>query len=196
MRGLLNAVIALAALGVALAPACTPLAATPTPPVVGLSAADYAVYDAIIASNWPRQMLIVMEARTTNRYNDTLSYASSQMPDLQQQTVDSFLAANQSPSTLADRFQIRAPRVLLSQADKDRLFDRDLQASWRRFHAAYPSAQGLLAFSRVSFNADQTQALVYFQNGNGGKDAAGYMVLLAREPGGWVVKKQLMIWIA
>jgi len=175
-----------------------PTATPPLPsPAAALSAADYAVYDAVIESNWPGQAVIVIEAATTT--NDLYAARNAmvdQTTSLQPQTLDAFLAANQTTYPLGNHFQNGAAYVLLTQADKDKLFNRDLQASWQRFHAAYPSAPGLLAFSRPGFNADQTQALVYFQNGSGPLDAAGYAALLSRQAGGWIVQKQLMIWIA
>jgi len=178
-------------------PLFTPTAPLLPSPAAALSADDYAIYDAVIESNWPGQAVIVMEAATTTNY---LYAARNAMVDqttaLRPQTLDAFLAANQITYPLANHFHNGAAYVLLSQADKDKLFTRDLQGSWQRFHSAYPSAPGLLTFSRPGFNVDQTQALVYFQNGNGPLDAAGYAVLLSRQAGGWVVQKQLMIWIA
>jgi hypothetical protein len=161
------------------------------------SADEYAIYDAVIAANWPGQAVIVMEAATTTSYAwDVRQHSAGEIAGLQTLTADSFLAANQASYPLVNHFKDGASYVLLSQADKDKLFTRDLPGSWQRFHAAYPAAQGLLAFSRGGFNADDTQALIYFQNGNGDVQAAGYVVLLSREAGGWVVKNQLLVWIA
>jgi hypothetical protein len=61
---------------------------------------------------------------------------------------------------------------------------------------AYPGSQGILGFSRAGFNAALDQALVYYQNQKGGVDGAGYMVLLPKAKTGWLITKQLMLWIS
>ena len=160
---------------------------------------EYTVYDTVINTNWGGRAQIVIEAATAYQpviRPDIRGYVAGQLQGLQEQTIESFAAANQSTFPLANRFQISSSYVLLSKTDKDKIFNRELQASWQRFHTAYPGSQGLLTFSRVGFNSTMDQALVYFENGNGGMDAAGNMVLLEKEQGGWVVKRQLLLWEA
>lgn len=162
---------------------------------------EYAIYGAIISANWPGQAQLVIQATTTTEYVPggqayVRGYVASQLPGLQKQTTDSFLAANQSVYALTNRFHLASQIVFLSKADFSKFFQVDYQTAWRRYFKVYPGSQGLLAFSRAGFNSALDQALVYYQNQKGLEDGAGYVALMSRDAGGWVVKKQLQLWIS
>ena len=196
---------------VTLAPLPTPTQApiatfTPAPIPAALSADEYAIYDVIINPNPPSQFQaqgeIVIEADTTNRYNpsdratDIRGYVARQMTGLQPQTIDSFLAANQTMTPLADQFHLNGRIVLLSRADQAKIFSGDWQTMWTTFYQRFPGASGLRAFSRVGFNSARDQALVYYQISSGSLDAEGSMILLKKTSTGWLVQQQLQLWIA
>jgi hypothetical protein len=62
---------------------------------------------------------------------DVRGYVASQLAGLQNQTTDSFLAANQSSYPLTNQFQVSSPIVFLSHADLLKLFHVDPQTAWR-----------------------------------------------------------------
>ena len=53
-----------------------------------------------------------------------------------------------------------------------------------------------MTLSRVGFNQDQTQALVYIGNQEGPLSGAGYIVLLNKQFGNWELKQKIMVWIS
>jgi hypothetical protein len=68
--------------------------------------------------------------------------------------------------------------------------------SWNEFYTGYPDSQGIMTISRVGFNREQDQALVYVGNQSDGKAGAGYCVLLTKENGVWTVQGKVMIWVS
>ena len=155
------------------------------------------MYEAVIQSNWPGQAQIVISDTTDiHVLQNVQDQIDGNLPGLAKETLAAFLEINKQEYPLEDHFQPGDHVVLLSQSDRNSLFDQNLEESWQRFNQKYAGSQGLLTFSRVGFNSQKTQALVYFGNQKGSVDGAGYVVLLAYENDTWVVKKGLMLWIS
>jgi hypothetical protein len=167
------------------------------PAPTGVAADEYSVYEAVIQANWPGQAQIVISDTTDiHMLQNVTGQINNNLPGLAQETLARFLEINKQEYPLEDRFQPGDHVVLLSQRERDSLFNHDLEGSWQRFNQKYPDAQGLLTFSRAGFNSQKTQALVYYGNGKGMMNGVGYLVLLAYEKDAWVVKNQLQLWIA
>jgi hypothetical protein len=158
---------------------------------------EYLVYQTVIRSNWSGQAQIVISA-TTDIHNlqNLQRQVDDNLPGLAKDTLNSFMEANQFEYPLENRFQLINHVVLFSQSDRNAIFGQNLENGWQAFYQKYPDAQGLLSFSRVGFNRARTQALVYYGNGKGPVDGAGYFVLLAYEGNSWVIKSNLMLFIA
>ncbi len=116
------------------------------------------------------------------------------MPGIAETTLDSFRIRNAEPMTLTNRLPLRLPYVWISEQEVKEIF-RDSQG-WKRFYERYPGSQGIMEFSRVGFNSDLTQALVYVGNQSDWLAGAGYYVLLVKEGGTWVVRNRIMVWIS
>jgi hypothetical protein len=63
-----------------------------------------------------------------------------------------------------------------------------------RFQARYPEASGLVAFSRVGFDANEDKALALMGYRCGDLCSAGGLYLLVKEDGNWKVQEELMAW--
>lgn len=85
--------------------------------------------------------------------------------------------------------------VLIGDAEIDELFGGEIDG-WETFYARYPGSQGIMGLSRVGFSADGTQALLYLGNQWHWLAGRGYVWLLSRVGGGWVVERGVMIWIS
>jgi|WetSurMetagenome_2_1015567.scaffolds.fasta_scaffold85934_3 hypothetical protein len=127
----------------------------------------------------------------------------------EEETVKSFLARNDGyyPQTgltnetlrVVGRYPLnpyiafKLPHTLISDAEMDRIFER---GRWEEFYNKYPNSRGIIYLSRVGFNHDLTQALLYvvleYADGGGG----GWLVLLAKSSDGWEQVANVSVWIS
>lgn len=108
------------------------------------------------------------------------------------------------PVHLESKFLTGIPVVLISEAERNRIFGinqegekqtaaRDGMQELRRL---YPNSQGFMSLSRVGFNKDATQAIVYLGNVCGGLCGSGQFFLLAKDNGKWKIKLSSMAWVS
>src|SRR5512143_1210395 len=110
---------------------CTGLA-RPNPPTTQttspqVSEAEYAVYKALIETMYVtegRGMIVIRDNTSqglglANNDANKFDYLKKQMPELDRALWDSFQAQNAASRPLEDRFNLKVPVTLLSQADFD-----------------------------------------------------------------------------
>jgi hypothetical protein len=84
---------------------------------------------------------------------------------------------------------------LLSVDQMKAKFDDPLN-SWRRFRAQLPHSPGLLTLSRIGFDDDHSEALVYMTYACGNVCGEGLFVRLTRSEKGWKVAGSARLWIS
>ena len=85
---------------------------------------------------------------------------------------------------------------ILPSMNQDKAFIEKVQSSWKQFYEEYPSAQGILTISRVGFNSDKSEAVVYIQNVASLMLASGKLFFLTKKNGSWEVQTEKMIWFS
>lgn len=172
-----------------------------TPMVQGDRESDeYDVYAALIDEMYvdERVKLIVIVDHTDADYSEdldqTLQYVTENISGIQQETLDDFKAQNAQSHPLRDDFNLRVPHGLISQREMKEIFSTG--SGWDEFYQKYPDSQGAMTLSRVGFNREGDQALVYVGNQSHWLAGAGYYVLLARQDGAWVIQDNVMVWIS
>ncbi len=176
-------------------PTSTPVLAPPD------SAVDYAVYKALIETMYtdPKVKMVVIRDHTFSSLNpavgDEKAFEGIQqaMPEVDQAMRDSYLARNAQSALLEDRFNLKLPVTLLSQADFDSFFGTNGKG-WDSYYFQYPNSQGVLGLSRVGFNAQGDKALVCASTQVYTMAGAGYAVVLSLENGLWKVVNQVTLW--
>jgi hypothetical protein len=160
--------------------------ATPAVPDA-ISADEYSVYSALINTRFLRGKtnLAVIDARTQLHFNNAV------VP----KEFDELLAKNEKTYILARRFRLRVKYLLLGDDQLDFLFKPDPK-DWDIYWKRYPRATGLLAFSRVGFNARRNKAFVYASEICGPLCGYGYSFLLVKENGVWKLKEENQLWIS
>ncbi|HEX8138795.1 MAG TPA: hypothetical protein VF544_14605 [Pyrinomonadaceae bacterium] len=106
-------------------------------------------------------------------------------------TLDSFLAVNnQRHSMLRHPFLARTRSRLIGHEEVEGFYKTGPGSWWTGFYRKYPNASGFFTFSKVGFNPDMTQALVY--RAFACNDTCGYSsyVLLVKEEGVWRIVGQ------
>lgn len=154
---------------------------------------------------------IVISDRTSG-YDVPFSYQeyiAKLMPRPEETTIKNFLDRNdgyytQSQITedmlrvvgrypLNPYIRFKLPHILISDGEFDQLTKG---GKWAEFYRRYPNSRGLVCLSRVGFNKQKTQALLYFVKQYDPEWAEGYLVLLAKKGEEWKRIAQVNVWMS
>ena len=182
---------------------CAGSSAISGPPRNSSETEEYSVYDTLIEQIYIRdqvEQIVVKDQTSLGSFNDEelegiFQQVLHKLPELEKTTFNDFRAKNAQPHRLNTSFNLSVNYVLISKDEEDDLLYRRADG-WVAFYKKYPKAQGILTISRVGFNPEMNQALVYVGNQSGPKTGAGYYVLLARENGTWIIKKRYGAWLS
>ena len=162
-----------------------------------VSAEEYAVYAALInaegRAGGEDRLLVIREqpspwvSSVDEGQGDFYDELKKSSPALKAETVDDLRAKNKEASKFTRNFDISRPYVLISEEEVNGLFKQGI-SGWKSFHLKYPKSGGLSTFSRVGFDRDRTQALVYHGYSCGGLCGGGSYYLLTRKNGVWILK--------
>ena len=113
------------------------------------------------------------------------------MPDAESQTLDNYLLRNETPELLKV-WNLDVKHVLVTRSDlPDSLGD-----FWGEFAKKFPNSAGLISFSKVGFNNQHDQALVYVGLSCGWLCGEGKYVLLKKVNGKWAIQKEQSLWVS
>lgn len=172
----------------------------------GIEDEEYAVYSALINENTgdeninrplvikdkPSAWVGSLEEEKSTFYEDLLKSSSI----LSSETVDDLRAKNEETHTFKRRFDIKRKYILVSEKEIDDIFKKG-GGWWEEFYRRYPETRGFATFSRVGFNDDKTQALVYQAHSCGGLCGGGAYVLLVKINGVWTRKGTVgPVWVS
>ena len=178
-------------------------------PVIGVSSKhgseteEYAVYDTLIERMYVRdqvEQFVIKDQTSLDSFNEDeldsiFQRVSRKLIALQKTTFNDFQGKNKEPQRLDESFNLSIHYVLISKVEEDELLYKSADG-WAAFYKKYPKSQGIITLSRVGFNPEMNQALVYIGNQSGPKSGAGYYVLLSRENGTWVIKDRYGAWLS
>jgi hypothetical protein len=88
------------------------------------------------------------------------------------------------------------PHVLLSDQERDQIFKDSPDGGWNDFFRRYPTSRGIVFLSRVGFNRNMTQALLYFTFAYGSGAAEGYLILFDKQANQWKEIARTLVWIS
>lgn len=190
-------------------PTAPPASITNTPPQeatatpYSITPEEYHVYDAVIESLFLFEgvELIVILEHTAAGISPSVSleeqskYIRENMAEtLQAETLDKFVTRNGQSHQVEDRFSLDVPVSLLSGDEFEEIFSSE--NGWLRFYEAYPNSQGTMTLSRVGFNAEQNQALMYVGNQVDYIAGEGDYVLFSKKGGEWLIEQIVLAWIS
>jgi hypothetical protein len=155
--------------------------------------------------------LIVISAKTSGfihpfSYEDVIAKLS---PKPDKATIKNFLAKNEGyypESQLTEKtlrvvgrypinpnINFRLPHTLITDAETDQIFSN---GGWKEFYRRYPTSRGIVFLSRVGFNNDTTQALLYFADEYTQDGGEGFLILLEKRDGEWKQISRADVWIS
>ncbi len=119
-----------------------------------------------------------------NGFNEFENYTKIK---LDASLIDDFKKKNANKYKLENKFSIPLKVVLISEKKSKDIFRDDV--GWLRFYMKYPdSPSGIHEISRVGFNDNKTQALLYKGFYVNWYAAQGNLILLTKENGKWIIK--------
>ena len=91
-----------------------------------------------------------------------------------------------------------SPRIeFLSTEEAGQIFIGDMPGeAWARFYRQFPGSTGLVSLSRIGFNDDHTEALVYVAHTCGSLCGSGEFVILKKTQGHWTIDRTDPIWVS
>ena len=181
--------------------ACGSPPAGPTPhPTADIATEEAAVYSAAIEVylGGAPDPLVLADRTALDMGSDitsTLDSVAQQLTGVAPETLVGFKARNDQAYALRTDMALPFRYLLLSSQEEGAFFQPN-GGGWDRFYEQYSNAQGIMRLSRVGFNGDMTQALVYAGNQSHYLAGAGVYYLLAKEDGSWHVVAEMMVWIS
>lgn len=176
--------------------ACSVYTPRPVPTETELKNEEQIVYSFFVGGG-ENPVLILEDTATgvsTSDVRESLDYIKEGLPDLSDETIDSFLERNAQPSRLAPDMDLGVDYSLLG---REELSEITKQPNWNEvLNERYPGAYGYTVFSRVGFNTSLNQAVIYVGWVGGPLMGSGWYYLMEKKSGEWRIKQEVMIWIS
>jgi hypothetical protein len=165
---------------------------------------EYAVYVVLLGE---KRKLAVIETTEAREISDKDSdnglrkwFSENQFGQaLSEATIKDFFSKKAHPRPLMKNlFKTDINCIIVDRAEREAIFQQasGLRKKWESFYKKYPDSGGFYRFSRVGFNQERTQALVFVQNFCGSLCASGNWVRLAKKDGKWVSEERYLSWVS
>jgi len=163
-------------------------------------AEEYAVYSALINQfHCDDGKVILIQTRTDRFYSydgstDEPKFIKDHLPPATSRaTLDNYRSVGLQIKELARRSALNNTYLLISDEERRQSFAN--MKSRQEFHQKYPNSISITLFSRVGFNKNVDEALVYSWGYCGGDCGGGGYYLLRKENGFWKLKDE-KTWIS
>jgi YD repeat-containing protein len=169
-------------------------------------AEDYSVYAAILNRYFEDEKIrLLVLKKFTEGYNTdeprqrkNLTLQSFALKEVEPATLDDYVERNRNRHyQLLDRlFALKGQHALVTDGEMHEIFAKDCNKGWKAFYKKYPASQGTMTLSKVGYNREHTQALVYVGTQSLCLAGGGRFIILAKQNGAWQVMRENMIWIS
>jgi len=154
---------------------------------------EYAVYNDLLKAEFRGdgvdQVLIIDHTRinSTTLMEQNLAAFQEYTP-LAPELVASFKERNQQSYPLNPVLDFGVKYQLLTQEEVDELRPLDEASGWKLLYEKYPNSYGFVYLSRVGFNADFSEALIYTEGFHYDQPIKGGYYLMVKQDGRWVIE--------
>lgn len=165
----------------------------------GVSEEEYEIYSSLIKQLYvrPDTNLLIIEERTF-RYDfgggdDEPWREKKKGVIIDESAADDYELKNGSKWLFnKNSFKLPAKTILITDDDLRTIFHgRWGDLEWINFYRRFPDSRGFIMFSRIGFNTERTQALVYVGSRCGPRCGDIHFLLLEKLNGVWTTKKEL-----
>ena len=108
------------------------------------------------------------------------------------ETIKNYILNNRSERRLT-KAELNVNCPLISKSTFESFFDQTGQG-WRDFYKTYPKTSGAFSVSRVGFNENHDEAIIYVATQCGGLCGHGEFTLLEKEGAVWRIKQSFPLW--
>ncbi len=129
-------------------------------------------------------------AKVDVRGEQTTRFLSRLSPETKQDWDD----RNKEHALLPSPCHLAPECVVFDVADIARLVKND--RAWRGFLKKHPNSPGIVVVSRIGFNRERTEAIVYVGRACGSICGEGEYVRLMKLNGSWVVDDHTVVWLS
>lgn len=165
----------------------------------GVSDEEYEIYSAVIKQIYlqPNTKLLIIEERTF-RYDFGIENDEPWREKKKGVTIHESAAADyetrNSSKWLLNKLSFKLPvkTNLITDHDLKAIFHGswgDLE--WINYYRRFPDSRGFIMLSRIGFNTERTQALLYVGSRCGPRCGDIHFLLLEKTNGTWTTKKEL-----
>ncbi len=109
-------------------------------------------------------------------------------------TIAHFQASNSVSQPLTNQLSFAVPHTMLAGKELHSLFQQE--DGWKAFGKRYPKSHGYFSFSRVGFNRERTEALLYVEERVGWLHAGGRYVLFRKYDKTWHYIAEQLTWVS
>ncbi|MEW6125754.1 MAG: hypothetical protein AB1757_01715 [Acidobacteriota bacterium] len=113
---------------------------------------------------------------------------SNGFSEITEDTIGNYLNKPKKPIKLTRSFNLPNEYILISESSIDAFFKKKGIGGWDDFYAKYPNSRGYIGFSRVGFNQQKSQALVYAIVACGSRCMYGGYYFFVKQQNKWVLK--------
>jgi hypothetical protein len=160
---------------------------------------EYEVYSSVLLNKYPHPAnKIVIYQLTANQticnnydcFQNFKNYSFKNYSLL----VDDYKNKNAKVYKLENKFLIPHTVILISSKELNEIFQNE--TGWNAFYEKYPNSPGTIQISRVGFNSNQTQAILYFGYQRGFLSGEGFRIFLTKDEGKWKVEEEVLMWVS
>lgn len=166
---------------------------------VGVSDEEYEIYSSVIKQIYvrPNTKLLIIEERTF-RYdfsieNDEPWRDKKKGLTIDQSAVEDYETRNSRQWLLNKAlFKLPVKISLITDLDLKAMFHGNWgELEWIGYYRRFPDSSGFVMLSRIGFNTQHTQALLYVGSRCGPRCGEIHFLLLEKANGTWTTKKEL-----
>jgi hypothetical protein len=161
----------------------------------------YRVYGAILAEE--KGVFVIRDETNIDKDSKNIKDLEQRgfgnfLEQITPETITDFLAKNDAPETLENKFLSGNDYTLISTKElkENFAYKFDGEMNWEIFRDKYPKAKNLYTFSSVGFSQDGGKALVFVTNWCGPLCGEGNYYLLKKENCNWQIANKIMTWIS
>jgi hypothetical protein len=163
---------------------------------------EYVVYAALLKEMFigkeTKQLVIERYTAVNDSSNSEPDTFIEQLSPLMKETTSDYKEKNKQSVELSDRFELKVKLNFLSRDELKRIFEKrdEKYDGWKAFRQKYPGAGEIITLSRVGFNPDKSQALIFVGYQCDWLCGEGNYILLTKRDGEWKIEKKSMTWIS
>ena len=159
-----------------------------------LSQTDYEIYSKII-SDFKSKTLVIKKETRGFEFNPDFKDFKKYFETLEKETFDDFAVKLLTEDTLTNSFITRKRIIFISSARILEMYSSTKSDGWETFYKENGKTQGITTFSRIGYNKNKSQALVYHGTQSQWLIGAGYYDLFEFRRGKWVRISSYKAWV-